>query len=370
MSLGTFDVVIVGGGIMGASVAWHLTAQPGFAGRVLVIERDPSYAQASTSHTNSCIRQQFSTEINVKISRYAAEVIRDFPMACADPAAPQVRLHAFGYLYLAGSAAAAANLRTAQALQASLGAKTRLLDPAKIPEAWPFYALEGVHLGSHGPVDEGYFDGAAMFDHWRRASRARGVTWITGEVTALGLDGGRVTGGGLASGETFACGWLVNAAGPRAARLAAMAGISLPVEPRKRFTWVFSAERPLDRDLPLTIDPSGVHVRSDGAWYMAGCAPHNDGPADPEDFDLDPEICGTTMSGRRSPRGSRPSRRSGSGAPGPGTTPTTRSIRTPSRGRMTGCPISSSPTASPGTACNRLPPSAAVSPNGSPRAAG
>jgi glycine/D-amino acid oxidase-like deaminating enzyme len=283
-------VVIVGGGIIGASVAWHLTARPGFAGRVLVIERDPSYATASTSHSNSCIRQQFSTEINVKISRYAAEVIRDFPKACADTSAPQIRLQAFGYLYLAGSAPAAANLRTAQALQAALGARTRLLAPAEIAEAWPFYALDGVHLGSHGPVDEGYFDGAAMFDHWRRASRRRGVTWMTGEVTGLTARGGRVSGGRLASGETFGCGWLVNAAGPRAARLAAMAGIALPVEPRKRFTWVFAAERPLPVDLPLTIDPSGVHVRTDGALYMAGCAPRDDGPVDPADFDLDPEI--------------------------------------------------------------------------------
>jgi glycine/D-amino acid oxidase-like deaminating enzyme len=257
---------------------------------VLVIERDPSYATASTSHSNSCIRQQFSTEINVKISRYAAEVIRDFPKACADTSAPQIRLQAFGYLYLAGSAPAAANLRTAQALQAALGARTRLLAPAEIAEAWPFYALDGVHLGSHGPVDEGYFDGAAMFDHWRRASRRRGVTWMTGEVTGLTARGGRVSGGRLASGETFGCGWLVNAAGPRAARLAAMAGIALPVEPRKRVTWVFAAERPLPGDLPLTSDPAGGPVRTDGALYMAGCAPRDDGPVDPADFDLDPEI--------------------------------------------------------------------------------
>lgn len=283
----SYEAVIVGGGIMGASVAWHLTAQPGFRGRVLVVERDPSYATASTSHTNSCIRQQFSTAINVKISRYAAEVIRDFPAATGDPATPRIRLHGFGYLYLAGSEAAAANLRRAVALQRAEGAATVLLTPDEIARRWPFYDLSGVVLGAHGPVDEGYFDGAAMFDHWRRASRTRGVEWRTDEVVGLEVTGSRVTAARLASGGRIGCGWLVNAAGPRAAGVAAMAGIDLPVEPRKRFTWVFSAQRPLDRDLPLTIDPSGVHVRTDGAWYMAGCAPAQDGPVDPDDFDMD-----------------------------------------------------------------------------------
>lgn len=76
--------------------------------------------------------------------------------------------------------------------------------------------------------------------------------------------------------------------GPRAARTAAMAGIDLPVEPRKRYTWVFTAEKPLDRDLPLTIDPSGVHVRQDGpASYLAGSKGDPDPAVDPDDFTMD-----------------------------------------------------------------------------------
>jgi len=109
-------------------------------------------------------------------------------------------------------------------------------------------------------------------------------------VVAMSRDGAHITHVTLASGETIACGTVVNASGPRAARTAAMAGIDLPVEPRKRFTWIFTAETPLDRDLPLTIDPSGVHFRQDGpATYLAGC------PADPDpavaydDFVMDPD---------------------------------------------------------------------------------
>jgi glycine/D-amino acid oxidase-like deaminating enzyme len=161
------------------------------------------------------------------------------------------------------------------------------MTPDEVLRDYPFYDLEGVHLASLGTRDEGYFDGAAMFDWWRMAARRGGVRFLTGEVVGVDLAGDRVTCVRLADGGQVACDWLVNAAGPRAARVAAMAGLALPVEPRKRYTFVFDAERPLQRDLPLTIDPSGVHVRSDGAGYMAGCPPVEDGPVAPDDFEID-----------------------------------------------------------------------------------
>jgi glycine/D-amino acid oxidase-like deaminating enzyme len=110
-------------------------------------------------------------------------------------------------------------------------------------------------------------------------------------VTAINHAGGRVNSVTLASGTRIACGQLVNAAGPRAARIAAMAGIDIPVEPRKRYTWTFSAAQPLDRELPLTVDPSGVHVRQDSAdTYMAGAHSHIDPAVDPDDFEMDHSI--------------------------------------------------------------------------------
>ena len=94
----------------------------------------------------------------------------------------------------------------------------------------------------------------------------------------------------LKSGEVVHCGTVVNASGPRAVLTSRMAGIDIPVEPRKRYTFVFEAARPLDRDLPLTIDPSGVHMRTDGTYYMAGCPPDDDGPVDYDDFVEDHSI--------------------------------------------------------------------------------
>ena len=75
-SMKHYDVVVIGGAIMGASVAWYLTENPDFNGNILVVERDLTYAQCSTGQTDSCVRQQFSTELNIKISQYAADFIK------------------------------------------------------------------------------------------------------------------------------------------------------------------------------------------------------------------------------------------------------------------------------------------------------
>lgn len=279
-----YDVIIAGGAMIGSSIAWWLARDPGFDGRIAVIERDPSYRWASTSHTNSCLRQQFGTEINVRISQFCAEFIRSFGDRMQDDEAPEIALREFGYLYLADSDGAAAALREAQALQAGLGAGTRLMSPEEIAADWPFYDLDGILLGSHGTRDEGYFDGATVFDWFRRKARAMGVEYITDEVTGIERSGPRIDAVRLASGARLACGTLVNATGPRAALTARMAGLDLPVEPRKRYSFVFDAAEPLEKPLPLTVDPSGVHMRSEGRYYLAGCPPDDDRAVAPDDF--------------------------------------------------------------------------------------
>ncbi len=284
----SYDVVIAGGAIMGSATAFFLTDDPAFTGRVLVVEPDPSCARAGTGLTNSCIRQQFSAAINVAISRFGADFFHDLPARLKDQAVPAMRIQNFGYLYLAATDTAADALRAAQAVQVAEGAATRLLSPAGIAAEYPFCTTDDLVLGSINTVDEGYFDGFTMFDWLRRTARARGVEYVQDRVTGLDLAGGRVVRVRLASGAAVACGAVLNAAGTRGAEVAAMAGIVLPVEPRKRHTWVFTAASPLPRALPLTIDPSGVHVRQDGATtYMAGAHGDPDPAVDPDDFDMD-----------------------------------------------------------------------------------
>lgn len=290
-----YDVVIVGGAIHGSSTAWWLTRDPGFSGRVLVVERDPSYSACSTAHTNSCIRQQFSNEINIRISQFTAAFIKSLrDWMGGDERVPNLQIQNYGYMYLAADPALEQVLRENQALQVSLGAGTRLMTPDEILAEYPFYNLsDGIRLGSINTVDEGYWDGGTVFEWFRRKAREQGAEYIAGEVVGMTLNaaGTRVESVTLASGETVACGAVVNASGPRAARTAAMAGIALPVEPRKRFTWVFTCEEKLPRALPLTIDPSGVHMRQDGPdTFLCGCPPDDDRAVEFDDFALDPDI--------------------------------------------------------------------------------
>ena len=286
----SYDVVIIGGAIMGSSTAWFLTESADFDGRVLVVERDMTFQACATAHTNSCIRQQFSDPLNVRISQFTAEFIKNLPDHMDDERAPKLTVQNYGYLYLADNEGFANVLRENQKTQRDAGAETELLSVAEIAERYPFYHLDDITLGSINRKDEGYWDGGTLFDWFRRSARSRGIEYIQNEVVAINLNASetRVESVALASGEVISCGQLVNASGPRGARVAAMAGIALPIEPRKRFTWVFSAAKPLDRDLPLTIDPSGVHVRQDGPQtYLAGCAPDPDPAVDPADFAMD-----------------------------------------------------------------------------------
>ena len=284
-----YDVVIVGGAIMGSSLAWFLTSNPDFSGSVLVVERDPSYALAATSLSNSCIRQQFSSALNVKISQFGAAFVQDLPRFMAADA-PKLKIQNFGYMYLADTDDFADALRASHKVQTACGAGTRLLSPDQIAQDYPFYAVDDLILGSLNTIDEGYFDGITLFDMFRRHARRNGAEYIANEVVAMTRNaaGSRVVSVTLASGELIACGQVVNAAGTRGAQVAGLAGITLPIEPRKRLTWVFTAEQPLDRPLPLTIDPSGVHVRQDTkSTYMAGGYTGPDAAVAPDDFSMD-----------------------------------------------------------------------------------
>ncbi len=203
---------------------------------------------------------------------------------------PNLVLDPFGYMYLADNEGFAQELRTNQKLQASLGAGTKLCHHMKSKPPIRFYSVDDLILGSHNLKDEGYFEGSTMFEWWRRSARKSGVEYIHNEAVNIHLNaaGSKAEAVTLASGEKISCGILVNAAGPRAAQFASLANISLPVEPRKRFTWIFSAETPLDRPLPLTIDPSGIHLRQYGKDdYMAGSPPLHDAAAPFEDFEED-----------------------------------------------------------------------------------
>jgi len=288
-----YDVIIVGGAMYGSSVAWFLSNNPDFTGSVLVVERDPTYEFCSTTHTNSCIRQQFSSELNVRISQFGAEFIKNHrEFHGGDERVPQLSIQNYGYMYLADNPEFVQVLQQSLKTQIACGAGTKLMSAEEIAADYPFFNLDGILAGSHNLVDEGYFDGHTIFDWWKRRAREMGAEYISNEVVGMQKNktGNKVESVTLKSGETITCDTVVNASGPRAILTCQMAGIAIPVEPRKRYTFIFDAEQPLDRDLPLTIDPSGVHMRTDGRYYLAGCPPDDDHPVDYDDYVSDDAV--------------------------------------------------------------------------------
>lgn len=273
-------VVIVGGGAMGSSLAYWLTREPRFAGEVVVVERDPSYARASSALSASGIRQQFSSPVNVAIGLFGIDFLRHAALHLAvDGAAPDIPLDEGGYLYLA-TAAGRGILEANHAVQRRLGADVALLDPSALRTRFPWLATEGVVLASLGVSGEGWFDGYALTRAFRAKAIAQGAHYVRGEVIAV--TGEAVE---LADGDTVSFDLAVNAAGPWAGRLGRLFGVEIPVHARRRTVLVLSCPEP-PSPCPLVIDPSGVWFRRERDRLIAGCPPLGE---DADDLPLEPE---------------------------------------------------------------------------------
>jgi len=278
----SFDVAIVGGGVIGSAVAYFLAANSAFDGRVAVIERDPSYAHCTTSRSVGGIRQQFSTRENILLSQFAAEFVRraDEHLAVED-AVPALGFVEQGYLFLADQGAVE-RMRANHALQRRCGARVALLDVEDLRSRYSWLDTAGVALGSLGIENEGWIDSHALLMAFKAKARALGAEYIEGEITGIEVKSERVGGVRLASGKSIACAALVNAAGARAAQIASMAGIILPVAPRKRQVFVFECRQHLP-GCPLVIDPTGMYFRPESGLFLCGISPS--ASDDPDTFD-------------------------------------------------------------------------------------
>lgn len=283
----SFDVIIAGGAAVGSAIAYHLAADPAFHGRVLVVERDPTYATAASALSASGIRQQYSSLINIKASLYGIAFLREVGTHLeTEGERPDIGLREGGYLTLA-TPGGGATLRQNHSQQVAEGADILLLDPAALRARFPWLAIGDLACGTWGRTGEGWYDGYGLMQAFRRKARVLGVTYLQGTVTGLEREGARVTGVVLADGRRIDCGLLIDAAGASGARaLARLAGQDLPVEARKRCIFTFTAEDRVE-GCPLLIDPSGVYVRPEGAGFICGVQPEAD--RDPEAFDFEPD---------------------------------------------------------------------------------
>ncbi|MEN8503662.1 MULTISPECIES: NAD(P)/FAD-dependent oxidoreductase [Paraburkholderia] len=276
-------VVIVGGGVIGSSIAYFLRLADPTVG-VTVIERDPTYARSSSALSAASIRQQFSTPLSIQMSLFGIEFLRSIgERLCVDGVKPSIDLHEGGYLFLA-TPVGETTLRENHALQTSLGADISLLDRSALQARFPWLNAEDLVAGTFGESGEGWFDGYGLVQALRKKARALGAHYVAADVTALHRDGSRVTQVQTANGETHACDVVVNAAGAWSRKVAQMIGIDLPVHARRRSIFNVTSPARLER-CPLLIDPSGVYFRPEGQSFICGTSPSADN--DPDDLPLD-----------------------------------------------------------------------------------
>jgi FAD-dependent oxidoreductase domain-containing protein 1 len=264
-----YDVIIVGGGIMGCSTAYNLLKRDNTL-QVAVVEMDPSYSRASTTLSMANIRIQFSLKENIQVSQYAFDILDRFEedMAVEDEA-PCIAFHREGNLFLVDERGRS-TAEKALSLQQSLGCSVTWWSPEEIKGRYPLYEPSPFAGGTFGPLD-GHLDAYAVLMGYKGKARSMGVSFIHGEVAEILTAAGRVTGVKLASGGKMTSPFVVNCAGAWAARVGKTAGLQLPVEPVKRQVFVLATAVKPEGPLPLTVLPSGLYFRTEtGGLILLG----------------------------------------------------------------------------------------------------
>lgn len=277
------QVVIVGGGVIGSSIAYFLRKSDPTVS-VTVIERDPSYAKSSSALSAASIRQQFSTPLSIQMSLYGIDFLRGIGDTLeVDGTKPSIDLHEGGYLFLA-THAGEATLRENYELQKSLGADIALLSQGGLAEKFPWLNVEDLVAGTYGVSGEGWFDGYGLVQALRKKAQSLGARYVPADVVGVVRDGRRITHVETSTGERYACATVVNAAGAWARKLSGTMGIDIPVYARRRSIFNVSSPARLTNS-PLLVDPTGVYFRPEGKTYITGTSPSADN--DPDDLPLD-----------------------------------------------------------------------------------
>ena len=256
-----YDVIIIGGGIMGSASAYYLIKMDNTL-KVAVIERDLTYAKASTTLSMANARIQFSLEHNIAISQYALKILAQFEDTMAvEGEKPNIYYRREGNLFLVDDAGRR-GAEKALALQQSLGCRVDWWSPEKIKRHYPLYETKGLAGGTFGR-DDGHFDAYAVLMAYKAKAKSMGAVYINDEVEKIQQEHGRVTGVRTVPGTTLTAACVVNCAGAWAAKVAETAGVNLPVVPVKRQVFALNTAVKPQGPLPLTILPSGLYFRTE-----------------------------------------------------------------------------------------------------------
>ncbi|XP_075211393.1 FAD-dependent oxidoreductase domain-containing protein 1-like isoform X2 [Lycorma delicatula] len=316
------DILVIGGGAIGSSISYWLKQRALDGLRVVVVDKDSTYQQSSTTLSVGGLRQQFSLKENIEMSLFGAHFLRNISdylsVTGEDP--PNVCFSPHGYLFLA-SEAGVEILEENVTLQASLGAKSELLSADNLKKKFPWINTKGVVLGCHGVENEGWFDPWSLLQAFKNKSISLGTEYVEGEV--IGFEYNILPASvstevdddyhdsdvlrsvlikcpdGVTRSISFAI--CILAGGPQSGHIAKLAGIGvgkksretpLPVEPRKRYVYCFHCPDGPGLNTPLTIDPTGTYFRREGLCgnYICGRSPEKHEEPDVSNLEVDDEF--------------------------------------------------------------------------------
>jgi glycine/D-amino acid oxidase-like deaminating enzyme len=285
-----YDVIVIGGGVSGCSTAFFLASDPGFDGRILVVERDPTYQDAPSARATGGIRQQFSTPENVRIGLFGSHFVRNASdYLSIDGEAPDLAWREGGYLLLATPESLPV-MRENNAVQRAEGADIALLTPPELERKFDWLNTDGLAGGCNGLSGEGWVDPYSLLQAFRRKARSLGVELVHDEALRVTRSGSRVESVTLAKGGEVRAGAVVNAAGASGVKeIAATVGVDLPIESRKRCTFVFECRERVE-PVPLTILPEGIGFRPEGRTFLANRAPPPESDPPTRDTDIDHDL--------------------------------------------------------------------------------
>ncbi len=250
-----FDAVIIGGGVIGLSTAYNLL-QRHREMKVLVLEKEMFLGTGATAACTGGLRHQFSTRSNIELTLLSMPAFKRFEDEMEYP----IHFLQHGYLFVTGQSGRWEIFRQDAALQQSLGVPTELLSPEELARRFPYLATKDLVGGSFCTQD-GYADPHGVVQGYaQQIRRLGGIIRTDHEVTGIKTAGGRVTGVTTPADNIAAC-IVVNAAGPFAGQVAALAGVHLPIQPYRRQVFVAAPIPGLPEGMPLTVD-------MDTGWYV------------------------------------------------------------------------------------------------------
>lgn len=264
------DIIIIGGGVIGSSIAYNLL-NDGYTGKIVVFEKDGLYEFASTPRSAGGFRQLYTTVINMQLSKYSLQIYKDFSQNMSiDGEAAEIDFKQRGYLFLATDQMMS-RFEKHLKLQNQNGIHSQLVEGEGLLNIIPELNIDDIAGGLYCS-ESGYLDPYSVMLGYVKYAKKLGAEYIYDEVESLITETGKVKGIKLADGREYHAPVVVNCAGAWASILGDKAGLPLPVVPLPRQIFQFDIKEPLKNYLPLTMDPTGVYFRHEGEKFISGYA--------------------------------------------------------------------------------------------------